>query len=279
MNTKIMIFGFFFVPLMVTTGQSWMDDDDIEEWNDSNPWDRYESWESPNDLVFDDSGNSITRHQHKTKNYNSDVWGKNHNCKWSSWKAVGGCSTACGKGVQSYTRKNCRSKKREKTETCVGWKNCRAHEVIVCNEGHKNCGSRSHCGTQLTTDTKEPFCLECGYYSSSCANKFNPGWVPLNETCNNNWNCLRSSESRNCFSITCEKNLCKENEEYQQCFKEETKRNEEEMKRINERIEEIRRTKEHEQKIMWIGIAFGCFIIPIALIICIFCILVKVGIF
>ena len=56
-------------------GQSWMDDDDIEEWNDSNPWDRYESWESPNDLVFDDSGNSITRHQLKTKNYNSDVWG------------------------------------------------------------------------------------------------------------------------------------------------------------------------------------------------------------
>ena len=106
-------------------GQSWMDDDDIEEWNDSNPWDPYESWESPNDLVFDDSGNSITRHQHKTKNYNSDVWGKNHNCKWSSWSAVGGCSTACGKGVQSYTRKNCRSKKREKTETCVGWKNCR----------------------------------------------------------------------------------------------------------------------------------------------------------
>ena len=25
-------------------------------------------------------------------------------CSWSTWKAVGECSTNCGKGVQTYTR-------------------------------------------------------------------------------------------------------------------------------------------------------------------------------
>ena len=123
-----------------------------------------------------------------------------------------------------------------------------AWQVKVCNEGHKNCGERGFCGTKLTTDTKEPYCLECGYYSSSCANNFNPGWVALNETCNTNSSCLRSFESWDCFSVFCDNNVCKENPEYQQCYKEEYKW-----------IEWIK----------WIGIVLGIIIAVVLVIGCI----------
>ena len=126
-----------------------------------------------------------------------------------------------------------------------------AWQVRLCNEGHKNCGERGFCGTKLTTDTKEPYCLECGYHSSSCANNFNPGWVALNETCNTNSSCLRSFESVDCFSVFCDNNVCKENPDYQQCFNEEYKW-----------IEWIK----------WIGIACGIIIAVVLVIGCIcFC--------
>ena len=93
-----------------------------------------------------------------------------------------------------------------------------AREVNVCNEGNKGCEARYFCGDRLTIDTFAPYCLECENYSSSCTNNFNPGWVPMNETCNNNWNCLRRSESWDCFSNICENNVCTKNADYQRCF-------------------------------------------------------------
>ena len=99
-----------------------------------------------------------------------------------------------------------------------------ADQVNVCKKGHENCGARSFCGTRLTIDTKEPYCAKCGDSSSSCVNNFNPGWASMSDSCNNNWNCIRSSESRDCFSVICEDDICTENAKYQQCFREE-KRN------------------------------------------------------
>ena len=110
-------------------GIPWMSDDDVEDWNDLHPNDPYQSWQSPYDLVIDGNGDFVTRHQQKTNNYNSDVWGTNHNsgavgptCKWSSWSAVGGCSTNCGTGVQRYTRQSKGSScwgSSEKNESCT----------------------------------------------------------------------------------------------------------------------------------------------------------------
>ena len=115
-----------------------------------------------------------------------------------------------------------------------------AREVNVCNEGNKRCEERSFCGDRyLTIDTNEPYCQKCEDYSSSCTNNFNPGWVPMNETCNNNWNCLRSSETLECFSNICENNVCTKNADYQRCFKEETLK------------------KSVKNVLKWIGIACG----------------------
>ena len=65
---------------------------------------------------------------------------------------------------------------------------------------------------------------------SKCANNLNPGWKNINETCDYNWNCERSSMSRSCFSVVCTKNLCKPNEQYQECLEEETERRDEKKK-------------------------------------------------
>ena len=105
-----------------------------------------------------------------------------------------------------------------------------ASEVEVCIEGNRNCGKHDFCGGHLTTDTKEPYCLKCVHEPSKCANNLNPGWKNINETCDYNWNCERSLMSRSCFSVVCTKNLCKPNEQYQECLEEETERRDEKKK-------------------------------------------------
>ena len=105
-----------------------------------------------------------------------------------------------------------------------------ASEVEICNKGNQNCGKYDFCGGYLSADTKEPYCLKCAHESSKCANNLNPGWQTINETCDYNWNCKRSSMSRSCFSVVCTKNRCKPNEQYQECLEEETEKRDEKRK-------------------------------------------------
>ena len=48
---------------------------------------------------------------------------------------------------------------------------------------------------------------------------YNPGWVPINEACDDDWNCQESSfESRDCsFSLVCKENVCTPSKKYQNC--------------------------------------------------------------
>ena len=120
MNTKIMIFGFFFVSLLVitTTGKLGMhviiSKSIIELSSGNNYVIQYN---------FTNLGNQFqqTNAQGEIK-YSWEIDDNDDSCWWSSWSAVGGCSTNCGTGVQRYTRQSkgysCWGSS-EKTETCV----------------------------------------------------------------------------------------------------------------------------------------------------------------
>ena len=114
-----MIFGFFFVSLLVitTTGKLGM----------NVVISKSISINSGNNYViqynFTNLGNQFQRTNAQGEiKYSWEIDDNDDSCWWSSWSAVGGCSTNCGTGVQRYTRQSKGSScwgSSEKNESCT----------------------------------------------------------------------------------------------------------------------------------------------------------------